>query len=367
MEFKRKWFQLLSLIFIIWLTPACDLLDSLKDTDEVSYFISSFESLSNPEVVGSLTDNGAPASNLSVANITASESQITFTLASPNLVRLTFSIPAKNGTFTLMEDVPSNEDGIEAYADGYSFFGKSGSATVSSYSTDILDGTRGKISFKLKGEGVFGGTDPRSINRTIGFDLTVNFDNRNDPVFSPPSNPGGGTGGTGGGSGSSGGSNACVNSIDANIQASYWPQLVSGSATGTGRKVAANAIFSNYKSTDVALVIEGNTGGTRYMVQIMLTGSNLVANKSLDFINGGTGAGLTSAGAVGRLIASKGTVNDDWRTNRDWGKNQDRGNLTILTVSPQITGTYDFEASGDGYPSLNKQYARVVGKFCIDP
>lgn len=360
---NKKRIQIILISFLALASPSCDLLDSLKETDEVSYYISSFESLSNPEVVGSLTDNGVPASNLSVANITASESQITFTLASPNLVRLTFSIPSKNGTYTLMEDVPSDEEGIEVYADGYSFSGKSGSATISSFSADILDGTRGKISFKLKGEGVFGGSDPRSINRSLGFDLTINFDNRNDPVASPPSNPVGGTGGTGGSTGSTG----CLNSIDANIQASYWPQILSGSVTGTGRKVAANAIFSNYKSTDVALVIEGNTGGTRYMVQIMFLGSNLEANKSMDFINGGTGAGLTNAGAVGRLIAVKGTVNDDWRTNRDWGKNQDRGNLIIETITPQITGSYFFQASGDGYPSLNRQFATVSGRFCIDP
>ncbi|MFN3996274.1 MAG: hypothetical protein ACK4HU_00535 [Algoriphagus sp.] len=347
--------------------PGCDLLESLKKNEDVSYFISSFESLSNPEVSGSFTDNGAPASNLSVTKITASESQITFTLASPNLVRLTFSIPAKDGTYTIKEDVPFNEEGIEIYAEGYSFFGKSGTATVSSHKADILDGTRGKISFKLKGDGVFGGSDPRSIDRSIGFDLTVSFDNRNDPIASTPSNPGGSTGGTTGGATGGSGTASCVNFIDAKNLVSYWSQIKPGSASGTGRKVAGNTIFADYKSTDVALVIEATTAGTRYMVQIMLTGSNLVANKTLEFRNAGAGTGLTNTGAVGRLIAFNGTVNDDWRTNRDFGKNKPMGTLKILTVTPEITGEYSFQASGDGYPSLNNQFVNVSGTFCIKP
>lgn len=365
MQAQRKLTQLFSLIFLIIIIPGCDLLESLKKNEDVSYFISSFESLSNPDVAGSLTDAGDPAGNLSITKITASESLITFTLASPNLVRLTFSIPAKDGTYTIKEDVSFDEEGIEIYAQGYSFFGKSGSAVVSSHSADILDGTRGKISFKLKGDGMFGGSDPRSIDRSISFDLTVSFDNRNDPIASSPSNPGGSTGGNTGGS--TGGTTDCVNLIDAKNLVSYWPQIRSGNASGTGRKVAGNTIFSDYKSTDVALVIDGTTAGTRYMVQIMLTGSNLVANKTLEFRNAGAGTGLTSTGAVGRLIAFNGTVNDDWRTNRDFGKNKNMGTLKILTVTPEITGEYSFQASGDGYPSLNNQFVNVSGTFCIKP
>lgn len=367
MQSQRKLTQLFFLIFLTIIIPSCDLLETLKKNEEVSYFITSFESLSNPEVDGSLTDNGAPASNLSIMNIVASESQITFTLASPNLVRLTFSIPSKNGTFDIKEDVSFDEEGIEVYANGYSFYAKSGSATVSNHSADIIDTSRGKITFKLKGNGMFGGSDPRFVDRSISFDLSVSFDNRNDPVASTPSNPGGSTGGNTGGSTGGGGSTDCVNSIDAKNLVSYWPQIKSGNATGTGKRVAGNTIFADLKSSDVALVLDGSAGGTRYVIQIMLTGSNLIANKTLEFRNAGVGTGLTSTGAVGRLIAFNGTVNDDWRTNRDFGKNKNMGTLKILTVTPEITGEYSFQASGDGYPSLNNQFVNVSGKFCIKP
>lgn len=363
MNLNRKCTQLFFLLFLIIIIPGCDLLETLKKNEEISYLISSFESLSNPEVTGSLTDDGKQLNNLRVTRFNASESQITFTLASSTLVPLTFSLPAKNGTYGIKKDISYNEDGIAVYADGTSFYVKSGSGTVSSHSATILDLTRGKITFKLKGEGMIGGDDPRSIDRPISFDVTVSFDNRNDPVATTPTNPGGSTGGSTGGSGTS----SCVNFIDAKDLVSYWPQIKSGNATGTGKRAAGNTIFADYKSTDVALVLDGTAAGTRYVVQIMFTPSNLVANKTLEFRNAGTGTGLTNTGAVGRLIAFNGTVNDDWRTNRDFGKNKSMGTLKILTVTPQITGEYSFQASGDGYPSLNKQFVNVSGTFCINP
>jgi hypothetical protein len=37
-------------------------------------------------------------------------------------------------------------------------------------------------------------------------------------------------------------------------------------------------------------------------------------------------------------------------------------------VAPKITGTYEFEAYGDGYDGkTNFQKVNVIGKFCIDP
>ncbi|MDP2285935.1 MAG: hypothetical protein Q8L06_17485, partial [Pseudohongiella sp.] len=100
---------------------------------------------------------------------------------------------------------------------------------------------------------------------------------------------------------------------------------------------------------------------------MMLTPANLVANKTLSFLNAGVGTGLTNTGAVGRLIAVNGGVNDDWRTNRDFGKNKPMGEIKITAVTPEIRGSYSFKASGDGYPTLNKQYAEVSGTFCIKP
>ena len=195
------------------------------------------------------------------------------------------------------------------------------------------------------------------------------------PTVTPPptSAPGSGgsTGGSTGGSSSGGssGTSACVNTINVsptNFE-SYWTQIKPGNATGTGRRAAGNTVFSDLRSTDVALILDATSGSNRYQVQMMLTPANLVANKTLPFLNAGVGTGLTSTGAVGRLIAVNGGVNDDWRTNRDFGKNKNMGEIRITAVTPEIRGTYSFRASGDGYPTLNKQYAEVSGTFCIKP
>ncbi|TFH74918.1 hypothetical protein E3V39_01850 [Gammaproteobacteria bacterium LSUCC0112] len=185
----------------------------------------------------------------------------------------------------------------------------------------------------------------------------------------PPSVPGSGGSTGGSGSGGSSGSSACVNTINVSPTnfASYWSQIKPGNATGTGRRAAGNTVFSDLRSTDVALILDATSGSNRYQVQMMLTPANLVANKTLPFLNAGVGAGLTSTGAVGRLIAVNGGVNDDWRTNRDFGKNKNMGEIRISAVTPEIRGTYSFRASGDGYPTLNNQYAEVSGTFCIKP
>lgn len=183
----------------------------------------------------------------------------------------------------------------------------------------------------------------------------------------PPSVPG--SGGSTGGSGGSSGTTSCVNTINVsptNFE-SYWTQIKPGNATGTGSRAAGNTVFSDLRSTDVALILDATSGSNRYQVQMMLTPANLVANKILPFLNAGVGTGLTSTGAVGRLIAVNGGVNDDWRTNRDFGKNKNMGEIRITAVTPEIRGTYSFRASGDGYPTLNKQYAEVSGTFCIKP
>jgi hypothetical protein len=189
----------------------------------------------------------------------------------------------------------------------------------------------------------------------------------------PPSVPG--SGGSTGGSGGSSGSSSCVNTINVSPTTflSYWPQITTtlknnpGIATGTGRRAAGNTIFADYKPDDVALILDATLGSNRYQVQMMLTKGNLDANKTIPFRNAGVGTGLTSSGAVGRLIAVNGSVNDDWRTNRDAGKNQPMGEIRITAVTPEIRGTYNFNATGDGYPTLNKQYAQVSGNFCIKP
>lgn len=355
--------KLLSSVFFFLLlgfAPSCELIEELTGEAIDSFFISSVGSGSTPTISGTLTIDGVEETIINIFNFSASESSVNFTIENEGFIGLSFLVPSKNGTFNIQQDVSIDEYAIRILADGSFSYFKSGSGTVSSFTKDILDSSRGKISFKLKGSGKFGGDDPRFGDRDIDFDLTVNFDNRNDPPYTPPV-----VVDNGDASGSDPGS--CVNEIKATALVSYWDQIKPGSATGTGKKVAANTIFADYRASDVGLVIDATSGSTRYVVQIMFTASNLVANKTLEFRNAGTGTGLTNSGAVGRLIAFNGTVNDDWRTNRDFGENKNMGTLKILTVTPKITGTYSFDASGDGYPSLNDQFAKVSGTFCIDP
>lgn len=181
--------KLLSSVFFFLLlgfAPSCELIEELTGEAIDSFFISSVGSGSTPTISGTLTIDGVTETVLRIYGFSASESSFDLILGSNVLVNLTFSAPFKNGTFTIKKDFPFGENGIEVYADGYPFYFKTGSGTVSSLSKDILDETRGKISVKLKGSGEFGGDDPRSVARTIDFDLTVNFDNRNDPPYTPP-------------------------------------------------------------------------------------------------------------------------------------------------------------------------------------
>ncbi len=263
-------------------------------------------------------------------------------------------VPSQNKSFDLIEDYL--DDAMTLLSDLYRPV--SGIGNLSGFTVNAQDTYEGSGSFKLTAVGEFKVNNSSQLKQLV-YEFEIDFDTNRTGGLAGGGSSGGSTGGSGTG--------ACTNAIDAKNLVSYWSQIKSGSATGTGKKVAGNTIFADYKTSDVGLVLDGSAGGTRYVVQIMLTGSNLVANKTLEFRNAGTGTGLTSTGAVGRLIAFNGTVNDDWRTNRDFGKNKNMGTLRILTISPKITGTYSFQASGDGYPSLNNQFVTVTGTFCIDP
>lgn len=82
---------------------------------------------------------------------------------------------------------------------------------------------------------------------------------------------------------------------------------------------------------------------------------------------------FASGQAIGTLIYSIGTsrsgdnVADALRTNRDWGRSQGSvGRVTVEATTPQIRGTFNFMASGDGYPSLNNYFTAVSnGRFCV--
>lgn len=347
----------LFILFCFFLLPSCDLLKS-----EVKEYLLQFNSADGS--IGQVIADGyilidgrrTEISTGNLQSLSVSEEDISIIMVDGSDTYY-LSVPAFNKDFDLVDSYL--EGAFTFVAPFYNTIGGIGS--VSNYSVSASDTYEGEGSFNLAAVGELQLLSGGPVKQLV-FEMSVDFDtNRSGGVSGGDGSSGGGTGGGSGGSGS------CLNEIKAPTLVSYWDQIGPGAATGTGKKVAANTIFSNYAASDVALILDGTSGSTRYVVQIMFTASNLVANKTIEFRNAGTGTGLTSTGAVGRLIAANGTVNDDWRTNRDFGKNKNMGTLTIKTISPKITGTYSFDASGDGYPSLNSQFAKVSGSFCIDP
>ncbi|WP_219958791.1 hypothetical protein [Algoriphagus sp. NBT04N3] len=206
MKHVQSLFRIILILMVFCMIPSCDLIEGLKGDSLDSYYISSIGSLSTPELSGTLKNGDKTDSNLRIYGFNASESKVNLILGNNIMVNLTFSIPAKKGTFTIVPDTFSNDE-VDIYADGFSSKFKSGTATVIEFSKDIKDETRGKISFRLQGNGEFGGSDPRFPPTPISFDFRVSFDNRDDPPYTPPvsSDDSGGSGGGSGGSGGSGG------------------------------------------------------------------------------------------------------------------------------------------------------------------
>lgn len=182
----KKFLSSVFFFLLLGFAPSCELIEELTGEAIDSFFISSVLSESNPTITGKLIIDGVEETIINIFNFSASESSVNFTIENEGFIGLSFLVPSKNGTFNIQQDVSIDEDAIRILADGSFSYFKSGSGTVSSFTKDILDSSRGKISFKLKGSGKFGGDDPRFGDRDIDFDLTVNFDNRNDPPYTPP-------------------------------------------------------------------------------------------------------------------------------------------------------------------------------------
>ena len=346
-------------LFTAFFLPSCEFFET-KVEEYLLQFNSSAGTLEQVIVDGYLLIDGQ-RTDISLSNLTelsVSEKWIRLTIYEGRDIYY-LTVPSFNKDFNIVEEYL--DDVMTFVSVFHNTLGGIGS--VSNYSVEATDTYEGAGSFQLSGVGELESTSTGQVQDLV-FEMDFDFDT---------SRTGGslGTGGgsSGGGTGSGGsGSASCDNTIQISQLLSYWPQIGKGDAVGTGKKVAGNTIFSNLKPTDVGLVVDGTSGDTRYVVQILLTPGNLVANKSLDFIHAGRGAPLTSSGAVGILIAIKGGVNDGWQTNYDYGENRDTGNLFIESVSPQIRGTYEFEAYGDGFDNVkNKQLVRLKGEFCIDP
>lgn len=361
LRLRKSVFYSLWAFFSLFFLPSCDLFEG-EVKEYLFQFNSADGSLEKIIANGNLVIDGVQTS-LSTSNIQELSISNEFIFLTMTAGNDTFYFKAPNNGRSALDLVDNYLDEATTFLSNL-FRPISGIGGVSGFTVSAKDTDVGAGSFSLVAVGDFQPNSGGSAKQIV-FDYDIDFDTSRTGGLAGGGSSGGGSGSTGGTGGS--GSGACVNEIKAPTLVSYWDQIKPGSATGTGKRVAANTIFSNYTASDVALVIDGTSGSTRYVVQIMFTGSNLVANKTLNFQNAGTGTGLTNTGAVGRLIAVNGSVNDDWRTNRDFGKNKNMGTLTIKTVTPKITGTYSFDASGDGYPSLNNQFAKVSGSFCIDP
>jgi hypothetical protein len=183
---------------------------------------------------------------------------------------------------------------------------------------------------------------------------------------------GGGTagGGTAGGGGSSGGGgNSCTNGFVVDSLLSIYDRNNVRSANrvtvaGSGRRITVSG--ASVPSTGISVTSTELVSSThpRYGVQLIIPNSLLTANRTLNFI-----AGQAVGVFVAQLNSSDGTIiPDSWRTDRDFGRNRDMGDLTITAVSPQIRGTFNFVATGDGYPSITPYYARInSGTFCVTP
>jgi hypothetical protein len=178
------------------------------------------------------------------------------------------------------------------------------------------------------------------------------------------------SGATAGGGGSSGGgSAACANSFVVDSVLSLYNTNNVRSANrvtvpGSGRRitVSGTAVPSTGLSvTSTQLVSSTNP---RYVVQLIIPNSLLTPNRTMNFI-----AGEAVGVFVAQFNSNDGTIiPDTWRTDRDFGRNRDMGDLTISAVTPQIRGTFNFVATGDGYPTITPYYARITsGSFCVNP
>ena len=199
MNLRKQINRIFSFGAFLFILPGCDFIEGLIGKEPLEYSFHSSDSLSSPEIIGTVTDGDDVDSDLRIIYFSVSPSGIDFLLESSGLIPMKFFIPSKNGVFPIVKQAQYDQDDIMIYGNGYSFYIKSGSGTVSDYKVDVLDYTRGEVSFRFKASGPFGDdSSPWLDDRTISFDFTVKFENRNDPPYTPPV--------AGGGSGSSGGS-----------------------------------------------------------------------------------------------------------------------------------------------------------------
>lgn len=174
-----------------------------------------------------------------------------------------------------------------------------------------------------------------------------------------------------GGSGGTGGAGVCENRFTITSLAGLYP---TGAVTSP-RAVPATGLRTSGSSGDPAIVLNSTErieGQVRYQVQLLIPSTQFRVGTVNVFDNNLTTNVLE--GGVAVLVYSIGTasngvnVTDSFRSNHDFGRNQDMGDIFIDEIGSKVKGRFTFTAVGNGYPSLNQFRAQVdTGRFCVDP
>lgn len=315
----------------------------------LDYYISSLDSKNKVVVEGMiqfLDDPNTAKTSLEINDLVVSNTAITFNLINELTYGLRFNLDNIAGTFDAANTVSM------PYASG-NIRTTSGKVTINNLTVSPIDKSRGTVTFRISGDVI---VDMVTNSRTLRFDFTTHFNNTSDDP-SKPANPNPPSGG--------GNTTDCKNTISVLGAVSYYSYMNVGTITADSI-VNVKCIKTTGDNNATAFVISGDYNRSKYplkyQVQIIVPPQLLKAGNILKF--------NVSQGVIGTLVSIDGTPNgptDSWRTNRDYGKTRDMGTLNIISISPKIQANYEFEASGDGYPSLNKQYTKTKGTFCVDP
>jgi hypothetical protein len=174
---------------------------------------------------------------------------------------------------------------------------------------------------------------------------------------------------SGGSTGGTVGPSVCENSFTIQSLAGYY----SAAAVTSPKAIKASGSRTTASTGDPAIVLNSEEliqGQVRYQVQLLIPSSPLRIG-TLNVFDNNLTAALEGGGGV--LVYSVGTstgvnVTDSFRSNHDFGRNQDLGDIIIEELTPKLKGRFFFTAVGNGYPSLNQYRTQVEsGRFCVNP
>lgn len=318
----------------------------------LDYYISSLDSKNRVIAEGMiqfLDDPNSAKTSMEINDLVVSNSSITFSLMNELTHDLSFNLENITGSFDVS---PGLNNVSMPYASGTARI-TSGKITVSDLNVKPIDETRGTVSFRISGDVVVNFV---THDKTLRFNITVRFNNESDDPAAPPTDPP---------NGGNNNPNDCKNIISILGAVSYYSYMNVGNVPEASI-TNVKCIKTTADNGSVAFVLSGDYNRSsyplKYQVQIIVPQSEIKAGNKVKF--------SVSKGVIGTLVSIDAEPNgpsDSWRTNRDYGKTQEMGELTFESVSPKIQARYEFEGSGDGYPSLNNQFAKTKGRFCVNP